>query len=290
MRRAFFSVRALMGIVLIISMSLVALRFSTPKVAGVVIMLTLFGLGLSILAAVHRREARRAFWIGFALMGWGYVRYSSPAWTFTWAEIEHRAVGNLGGEFDNPHQEPILAHWLPTTAFLEAIRPVIQKSSGSRVSLKRVASFFGYSDSRTAAINAALDRPMDLPFAQPTPFDAIVKHIQESTKSTELPNGVPIYIDPIGLDEAEKSMASTVKINLGGIPLRRSLALLLAQLDLRYWVDDEFLMITAAGGRVGPPNAEAIQSFRRVGHCLFALLFALIGGFASRALYATRPS
>ena len=53
-----------------------------------------------------------------------------------------------------------------------------------------------------------------------------------------LPTGLPIYVDPNGLKDAEKTMASTVEHQPGGLPLRTTLRLLLSQLDLIYRVED----------------------------------------------------
>ena len=48
------------------------------------------------------------------------------------------------------------------------------------------------------------------------------------------------------MQEAEKSMTSTVRdMDLEGVPLRRTLQLLLKQLDLVYFVEDGMLYITS---------------------------------------------
>jgi hypothetical protein len=60
-----------------------------------------------------------------------------------------------------------------------------------------------------------------------------------------MPRGLPIYVDPIGLQEAERSLNSTVMIDLEGVPLRRTLQLILAQLGLRYHVEDGMIYITS---------------------------------------------
>ncbi len=57
--------------------------------------------------------------------------------------------------------------------------------------------------------------------------------------------GIPIYVDPIGLQEAERSLNSTVQIDLEGVPLKTTLRLMLKQLGLAYTVKDGFLMITS---------------------------------------------
>ena len=52
-------------------------------------------------------------------------------------------------------------------------------------------------------------------------------------------------MDPIGLQEAEKSLTSTVQMDLEGVPLRRTLELVLRQLGLIYYVFDGMLYITS---------------------------------------------
>ncbi|HKI17391.1 MAG TPA: hypothetical protein VKA15_05905 [Isosphaeraceae bacterium] len=60
----------------------------------------------------------------------------------------------------------------------------------------------------------------------------MLAYVKSSTKSPTYPAGIPIYVDPVGLQEAEKSMTSTVTIDLEQVPLRASLRLLLQQLGL----------------------------------------------------------
>jgi len=83
-------------------------------------------------------------------------------------------------------------------------------------------------------------------FLEETPLEEVLKHIKQATASPDLADGIPIYVDPIGMQEAEKSMTSTVRnMDLKGVPLRRTLQLLLKQLDLIYFVDDGILCITS---------------------------------------------
>ncbi len=56
-------------------------------------------------------------------------------------------------------------------------------------------------------------------FAEETSLEEVLKYIKEATKSSELPNGIAIYVDPIGLQEAEKSLTSTIQMDLEGVPL-----------------------------------------------------------------------
>ncbi len=137
-------------------------------------------------------------------------------------------------------------------------------------------------DHRNSRILAMLDEPISMSFNEETPLEDVLKYVKQAT-TTATYSGIPIYVDPIGLQEAEKSMTSTVRnMDLEGVPLRVTLGLLLKQLDLEYVVKDGFLKIG---------NASTVSSatpFRRMGHCYWALLAAFCGGCAGRTLHNTR--
>ena len=271
-----------------ISLAFVALRFSTPNVAGSVLLGTLFGLGLAILAAIYRRDDRRAFWVGFLVLGWGYLGAALVSDWVNPGTTPAQGKGGAGGGYWASYLEPTTPQrWLITSTFLDAARPSLQASSHGGVPLMRIASFLGGNDPRSRAIINVLNRPLSMPFANETPLEEILKYIKTMTTGPGLPEGIPIYVDPIGFQEAEKTLSSPVTINLEGVPLRKTLALLLRGLDLIYTVDDGLLTITASAGLTEAELARS-ESFRRVGHCLFAFVSAMIGGFAARLLHATR--
>ncbi len=100
-------------------------------------------------------------------------------------------------------------------------------------------------DPKTRQILEKLDEPISMSFANETPLDDVLKYIKQATATPSF-NGIPIYVDPIGLQEAERSLNSTVQIDLEGVPLKITLRLILKQLGLIYTVKDGFLMITSA--------------------------------------------
>ncbi|MGP0062339.1 MAG: RNA polymerase sigma factor [Isosphaeraceae bacterium] len=102
-------------------------------------------------------------------------------------------------------------------------------------------------DSRSLQILAKLEEPVSMSFANETPLDDILKYIKQATTSATF-SGVPIYVDPVGLQEAERSLNSTVTIDVEGVPLRRTLQLILTQLRLVYFVEDGVLVITSEDG------------------------------------------
>ena len=72
-------------------------------------------------------------------------------------------------------------------------------------------------------------------FANETPLEDVLKHVTNASPTKgDADTGVPIYVNPAGLEEAEQTMTSTVAIDLVGVPLKTTLCLLLRQLYLAY--------------------------------------------------------
>ncbi|APW59958.1 RNA polymerase sigma factor [Paludisphaera borealis] len=107
---------------------------------------------------------------------------------------------------------------------------------------------------RTVAILAKLEETIAMNFPNETPLEDILKYIKQATQGSDHV-GIPIYVDPIGLSEAEKTMTSPISLDLDGVPLRRTLQLMLKQIGLVYFVDDGLLVITSSDSqdsKLGP--------------------------------------
>jgi hypothetical protein len=118
-------------------------------------------------------------------------------------------------------------------------------------------------DPRSPAILKHLEEPISMSFANETPLEDVLKYIKSATQG---PNdtGIPIYVDPVGLNEAEKTMTSPVALDLEGVPLRITLRLLLKQLGLTYDVRDGLLSITAEKSGDRPvPILEHVRRARQ---------------------------
>jgi hypothetical protein len=101
-------------------------------------------------------------------------------------------------------------------------------------------------EAQTQAILEALKKRIPMPFKEEIPFEEVIAYIIKESKTPALPNGIPIYVDPIGLNEADKTMQSPVSLDLEGVALRKSLKLVLDQLGLVYNVKDGLLTITSS--------------------------------------------
>jgi hypothetical protein len=98
-------------------------------------------------------------------------------------------------------------------------------------------------DQKTRRIEQILDRPIDLKLEEKFDLDQFLKSIKQATRVEGFP-GIPIYVSPIGLQEAEVSLnAKSTKNWLPEAKLRGILGGVLRNLRLSYIVKDGFLMI-----------------------------------------------
>lgn len=202
---------------------------------------------LGAVGAIFGPRGRRAAWLGAALFGIGYMglifrRDDRPNWPHVATD---RLLCSVRGYFP----------W------------VIQEVPDTR----DAASMNGH-------IFKVLDRPITLHYPGGVPLRELIRSIEEATRGPG-GHGLPIYVDPLGLQEAEKTMDSPVTIDLDGVTLRWSLTLALRQLGLYYQVGDGLLTITSASCNDGaePPPVHD-DPFLVVGHCLLALAAAGLGG------------
>src|SRR5262245_35286087 len=77
MRRFRFTIARLLILILFCGLGFAALREANDLWDSSVLTLTVGVLLVSVLLAIHRPERRRAFWVGFALFGWGYLGSAS---------------------------------------------------------------------------------------------------------------------------------------------------------------------------------------------------------------------
>jgi hypothetical protein len=424
MRLPRFSIARLMGVVLLVALGLAALRDSSEIWAGVLLLLTSGILALAVVGAACRRGADRAWWLGFAVFGWGYLAlafwgaYSSPSlptMTLLRAVVPDideppAAMGGRGGGFtgapfggcmvvldfsrwqvghclwglvaaalggylaraffgpprsqvESPRaglsvaEEPlrgwrrqplaialvgiVTAAWVavwgsrwgpglwagsmlvltwgliglavlgaacgrrrPRTPWLGAavfgagamillfgkgseLMPAPHRATEQLVLalrpwlppfVRRLAASSG--DPVVAAnarIREALEQPISMWFPVDTPLEHVVTYIQAATSGPGA-QGIPIFLDPVGLNEAEKTPHSPVVITLEAVPLKTSLRLALRELGLEYRIEQGVLVITSASGEV-PPQPD--DPDRIVADCVLALLAAVAGGVLS---------
>lgn len=113
---------------------------------------------------------------------------------------------------------------------------------------------------RTKAILAKLDEPIPMEFPKETPLDDVLQYIKRSTRKGPSDPGIPIYIDPFGLQAAGRSLNSTVAIRVKGSPLKDTLPKVLSQVGLTYCVKDDVLIISSPTGIDREQKAMAVPA------------------------------
>ena len=76
MRDFRFNIVSILGAIVFVGFGFAALRQADDLWNSSLFSLTIGLLLAAVLLAIYRTEARRAFWIGFALFGWGYSSVS----------------------------------------------------------------------------------------------------------------------------------------------------------------------------------------------------------------------
>lgn len=97
-----------------------------------------------------------------------------------------------------------------------------------------------------ADVWAALQHRVVMPFAEETPLGEFLQYIKTATKTPERPEGLSIYVDPIGLEETEKTIDSPITLDVKDVPLSQSLELGLSELGLGYRVEENGLIVVSA--------------------------------------------
>jgi hypothetical protein len=222
--------------------------------AGCMYLFTWWLIGLAAIAALCGHGRRRESWLGAAFLGAGFM-------ILVFSRLP-----------DDPAPEDPAP---PTFHLLEAARPHVEGLS------LRLSGDPGRVEAANARIEHALDQQVAMQFPNFTSLDYVLRHIRDATRG---PGGSPIaiFVDPIGLEQVHKNMASDVRgMNLEGIRLRTTLQLFLRQLGLEYVVKDGVLLITDPWSARSFRSSRQNDPFSIVGQCVFALIAAGLGWFAT---------
>ena len=249
------SIFALSGLALLALIGSGGAMLTPGMWAGATFLLTWWLIGLMSPGALIGRGKRREAWLGATLFGAGFMILMFGRWTY----------------------EPSIWPAPPTVEFLNELRPWLPGfANGRRAEPKSITA-------ANARIHQTLREPIPLHFLEETPLEDVLKSIKQATASAD-PNGkaIPIYVDPIGLQEAEKTMTSVVSnLDSDGVPLGSSLRACLKQLDLAYSVKDGLLLITSEESYDNSLLGSAADAYQVVGHCVLALIAAGFGGVAA---------
>jgi hypothetical protein len=149
-----------------------------------------------------------------------------------------------------------------------AVALVLQQQREARLRSTLRSALRSASNANDEAIQVALNDPFDAKLikAAPTggtlgivtvdpPIDAklisgptlglLLQAIKRATRNGVLWDGIPIFVDQIGLQEVGRTMNSPVTVSSNAVPIRKALKDALDQLKLCYVVKDGWMLITS---------------------------------------------
>jgi|GEM_PF-2293626 len=155
---------------------------------------------------------------------------------------------------------PISTESVPTRSLRDSLHQFLRPVNLTYVvrdgRLRIVASRYQLVDrtAKTKAVLAVLERRLDLKLEK-VPLEDVLKSIKTATQG-EGDTGLPIYIDPVGLQEAEVTLRSPVSIDATAEPLKTALRKALKPLHLAYGVKDGLLTVTSDFSEDAPLEPE----------------------------------
>ncbi|MDR3633519.1 MAG: hypothetical protein P4L84_06765 [Isosphaeraceae bacterium] len=243
------------GSVLLVLVTLVGYPRNPELLAGASYLLTCALIGVAILGTVLAGGERRAAWLGAALFGGCYL------------------VLHLDTVSDGPTWSP----YRPANYVLGVVRPWL--ISGVRV----LHGSTLVNDAANVRIRQKLDQCVPMSFPNDTPLEDVMRYVKRATEGPD-DQGIPFYIDPIGLQEAEKTMRSPVQLDIDGLPLRTTLPLLLKQLGMGYFIRDGMLIVTADPDVEHNPD----DPYFLIGHSVLTCLAAGVGSLLAPLVAGAR--
>jgi AcrB/AcrD/AcrF family len=153
MRDPRYNIASMLGAISFVAVGFAALREANDQWDSGLFSLTLGLLLDAVLLAVHRTEARRAFWIGFALFGWGYLSLSlipsTEARLITTQALTYLEKANILGNRANvmrviPDLDRMRAHNLSLNDLLMATEESSLNGSPEEEQLRRESRTLEY--------------------------------------------------------------------------------------------------------------------------------------------------
>jgi hypothetical protein len=124
-----------------------------------------------------------------------------------------------------------------------------------------------------------LQEPIAFNFSQETPLEDVLKYVKSASHSAK-EKGLTFYVDPIGLQEAERTMSSPIQLDVDEVPIATGLALSLKQLGLKFFVSPEGLVVITSvdsdrNDRVSDPSLRILEEMSALRNEVSALHKAL---------------
>ena len=140
------SIAMLLGAMMPIAVVLAALANPTAFWESAIFLLALVMLFSAILGVCYRRQASRAFWVGFSLFGWGFYLLSSDAYLSVRPGASVRFSFNTA---DDKNDTPVTVLIRNLVDTLQLNRAILRKYVGEKIQVQWGAGSYYYPSSVT---------------------------------------------------------------------------------------------------------------------------------------------
>jgi hypothetical protein len=136
-----------------------------------------------------------------------------------------------------------------------------------------------------------LEQRVPMHFPNDTPLADVLVYVKTATSDgKDKKAGIQFYVDPMSLQEAERTNASPVTIDLEDLPLSTTLELLLKQLNLGFHVQKDGLVVIGTIEGEGSPKDPSMAVLSALRNELRELRSALHHGAKDDAAGGSKPA
>jgi hypothetical protein len=143
----------------------------------------------------------------------------------------------------------------------EGLALVVQRRESAHREARMLAVMELYRSRGSESIVNGLERQVALPLAGGARLQDALKSLRTVSVTPSLPTGIPVYVDPVGLQESGHTLASQIKPPPSGNlrTLNDQIRAVLASLGLTYVVKDGLFMITSQQSAAGMRNEATTE-------------------------------
>lgn len=109
-----------------------------------------------------------------------------------------------------------------------------------------------------AAVWIKLQQKIPVKYDHPITLGDLLKTINAATRDKDMPDGLSIYITPVGLQDhnGNEASAELTNLNLGNVRIETALKLALEQLDCKFTVHPDGIIVISAVNSTEPPSED----------------------------------
>jgi hypothetical protein len=271
MHRFRFSLLTLFGFVAVVAIACAALARPSQLWLIVVSSSTLACLFYAILAAAYGRNARRAFWLGFAVVAWGYVALE---WASAHGLPYFLPTNSLSSRLEAAIHPQATSVTAPVTSYVLASTSLVPSTAGQ---------FYAAADGSLTAYSVPASQPVETVPAEAIPMNPYSDEEPSAPTPAEVEPPMPVVDEAAeGAVQPDQPLVVAADIEAGAPFAAFDPTVVSApNYGAPYTVWSTVTTTT-------PANVVDLDSFRHIAKWLWAPLLGFAGGLLALRLHNRR--